>query len=117
MTRSFEAVPKAFLEAAYLDGAGELKAFFLVGIPTGYPGIVTALVLGFIDAWNALEQPIAYLKDMRRWPLSLYLPDIVQDKAAVAFVAGMVVMMPPVLLYLNGESELEQGVVAFGVKE
>ena len=54
---------------------------------------------------------------MRRWPLSLYLPDIVQDKAAVAFVAGMVVMMPPVLLYLNGESELEQGVVAFGVKE
>ena len=117
MTRSFEAVPKAFLEAAYLDGAGELKAFFLVGIPTGYPGIVMALVLGFIDAWNALEQPIAYLKDMRRWPLSLYLPDIVQDKAAVAFVAGMVVMMPPVLLYLNGESELEQGVVAFGVKE
>ena len=104
MTRSFEAAPKAFLEAAYLDGAGELKAFFLVGIPTGYPGIVTALVLGFIDAWNALEQPIAYL-------------NIVQDKAAVAFVAGMVVMMPPVLLYLNGESELEQGVVAFGVKE
>lgn len=117
MTRSFEAVPRALLEAAYLDGAGEVRAFFLVGIPTGYPGIVTALVLGFIDAWNALEQPLAYLKDMSRWPLSLYLPDIVQDKATVAFAAGMVMMMPPVLLYLNGEGELEQGVAASGVKE
>ncbi len=117
MTRSFEAAPKALLEAAYLDGAGEVRAFFLVGIPTGYPGIVTALVLGFIDAWNTLEQPIAYLKDMQLWPLSLYLPDIVQDKAAVAFAAGIVMMIPPVLLYLNGEGKLEQGIASSGVKE
>lgn len=117
MTRSFEAVPGALLEAAYLDGAGEARAFLLVGLPAGMPGIVTALVLGFIDGWNALEQPMAYLKEMKLWPLSLYLPDIVQDKAAVAFAAGVVMMMPPVLLYLNGEGELEQGVAAFGIKE
>ena len=117
MTRSFEAVPGALLEAAYLDGAGELQAFFLVGLPAGFPGIVTALVLGFIDGWNALEQPMAFLKEMRLWPLSLYLPDMVQDKAAVAFAAGMVMMLPPVLLYMNGEGELEQGVAASGVKE
>ena len=47
----------------------------------------------------------------------LYLPDIVQDKAAVAFAAGLVMMMPPVLLYLNGQGELEEGVAAYGVKE
>ncbi len=117
MTRSFEAVPGALLEAAYLDGAGELQAFFLVGLPAGYPGIVTAMVLSFIDAWNALEQPVAYLKDMSLWPLSLYLPEIVSDKAAVAFAAGIVMMLPPVLLYLNGEGELEQGLAASGVKE
>lgn len=117
MTRSFEAVPKTLLEAAYLDGAGEGQAFFLVGIPAGSPGIVTALTLSFIDGWNALEQPMAYLKDRSLWPLSLYLPDIVQDKASVAFAAGIVMMMPPVLLYLNGEGELEQGVAASGVKE
>ncbi len=117
MTRSFEAVPKTLLEAAYLDGAGEGQAFFLVGIPAGSPGIVTALTLSFIDGWNSLEQPMAYLKDRSLWPLSLYLPDIVQDKASVAFAAGIVMMMPPVLLYLNGEGELEQGVAASGVKE
>lgn len=117
MTRSFEAVPKALLEAACLDGAGEAETFFLVGIPAGYPGIVTALMLGFMDGWNALEQPMAYLRDVSLWPLALYLPDIVQDKAAVAFAAGLVMMMPPVLLYLNGQGELEEGVAAYGVKE
>lgn len=117
MTRSFEAVPKALLEAACLDGAGEGEAFFLVGIPVGYPGIVTALLLGFIDGWNALEQPMAYLRDKSLWPLALYLPDIVEDKAAVAFAAGLIMMMPPVLLYLNGQGELEEGVAAYGVKE
>lgn len=117
MTRSFETIPKALLEAAYLDGAGEIRTFFLVGMPSGYPGIVTAMVLGFIDGWNALEQPMTYLKDMKLWPLSLYLPDLVQDKAAVAFAAGMVMMMPPVLLYLNGEEKLEQGVAVSGIKE
>lgn len=117
MTKTFETVPQALLEAAYLDGAGEVKTFFYVGIPAGYPGIVTALLLGFIDGWNALEQPITYLKDSRLWPLSLYLPNITADKASVAFVAGLVAMLPPVLLYLNGQSQIEQGVLASGVKE
>ncbi len=117
MTKSFETIPEALLEAAYLDGAGELRAFLHVGLASGYPGIVTALLLGFIDNWNALEQPVAFLKEMSLWPLSLYLPNIAQEKAAVAFAAGIVMMMPPVLLYLNGQSELEQGVAASGVKE
>lgn len=117
MTRSFEAIPDALLEAAYLDGAGEIRAFLFVGLPSGYSGIVTALLLSFIDNWNALEQPVAYLKDMVLWPLSLYLPNIAQDKAAVAFAACIVMMTPPVLLYLNGQSELEQGIAVSGMKE
>ncbi len=117
MTKSFETIPTALLEAAYLDGAGEWKTFFYVGMPSGYPGIVTAMLLGFIDLWNALEQPVAYLKNVALWPLSLYLPNIAQDKASVAFAACLVMMAPPVLFYLNGQSELEQGIAASGVKE
>ncbi|MCI8660149.1 MAG: carbohydrate ABC transporter permease [Lachnospiraceae bacterium] len=117
MTRSFQAIPKSLLEAAYLDGAGKVETFFLVGIPVGYPGIVTALLLGFMDGWNALEQPMAYLRDISLWPLALYLPDIVQDKAAVAFAAGAVMMVPPVLLYLNGQGELEEGMGGYEGKE
>jgi len=78
---------------------------------------VTALLLSFLDGWNSLEQPIAYLKDMSLWPLSLYLPNITVDKAAVAFAAGMIMLLPSVLLYLNGQTYLEQGLAASGMKE
>lgn len=117
MTKSFETIPQALVEAAYLDGAGEFQAFWLIGIPAGYPGIVTALMLSFLDGWNSLEQPIAYLRDMSLWPLSLYLPNITTDKTAVAFSAGLIMLMPSVLLYLNGQTYLEQGIAASGMKE
>lgn len=117
MTKSFETVPEALVEAAYLDGAGELYTFFHIGVPLGYPGIATALMLSFVDRWNALEQPVTYLKDRTLWPVSLYLPDIARDKASVAFVAALITCLLPVLTYLNCQEELEQGVAASGVKQ
>lgn len=88
-----------------------------MGLPLGYPGIVTALLLSFIEGWNGLEQPLTYLKDKTLWPLSLYLPDIAADKGAVAFAAALVTCLLPVLVYLNCQEELEQGVAASGLKE
>lgn len=117
MERSFAAIPDTLLEAAYLDGAGEWGAFFLIGLPLGYPGVVTALMLSFMDGWNSLEQPITYLKTKTLWPLSLYLPNITEDKASVAFGAAFIACLLPVLVYVNGQEELEQGVAASGVKE
>ena len=117
MTRSFETVPHVLVEAARLDGAGEWYAFARIGLPLGYPGIVTALTLSFVDGWNGLEQPITYLKDKTLWPVALYLPDIARDKASVAFAAALMVCMLPALLYLNCQEELEIGVAASGVKQ
>lgn len=117
MERFFETIPDSLLEAACLDGAGACSVFWKVGIPLGIPGIVTAFMLGFFDGWNALEQPLAYLKDSSLWPLSLYLPEITADKASVAFAASIIMLIPSALLYLNGQEYLEQGVAASGVKE
>lgn len=117
MTKSFETIPKVLTEAACLDGAGELSIFFSVGIPLGYPGIVTALLLSFMDGWNVLEQPVTYLKDQTLWPLALYLPDIARDKASVAFAAALIACILPILAYLNCQEELEQGVAASGIKQ
>lgn len=117
MERSFEVIPQALVEAACLDGAGELYTFFHIGLPLGYPGMATALMLSFVDGWSALEQPITYLKDKALWPVALYLPDIARDKASVAFAAALIVCLLPVLAYLNFQEELEQGVAASGVKQ
>ncbi|MCI8518433.1 MAG: carbohydrate ABC transporter permease [Hungatella sp.] len=117
MAKSFEGIPDALVEAAYLDGAGERDTFLRIGLPLGYPGIATALMLSFVDGWNALEQPVTYLKDKSLWPISLYLPDIAKDKAAVAFAAAFITCLLPILVYLNCQEELEQGVAASGLKQ
>ena len=62
MYRFFEGIPDSLLESARLDGAGELKIFIKIGLPLGSPGIISAMVLGFLEYWNLIEQPMAFLK-------------------------------------------------------
>lgn len=117
MYRFFEGIPDALLEAARLDGAGELRLFFKIGLPLGNPGVISAMVLGFLEYWNMIEQPMAFLKTKERWPLSLYLPNIDMEKAGAAFAASVVVLIPAVLVFLAGQDYLEQGIIASALKE
>ena len=117
MFRFFEGLPEAVLESARIDGAGEWAIFWRIGIPLGSPGIISALVLGFLEYWNLLEQPMAFLKTKEKWPLSLYLPNISTDRAGAAFAASVLALLPAVLVFLAGQDYLEQGIVSTAVKE
>ena len=117
MTKFFASIPTPLIEAARLDGASDFSIFLKVGIPVGRPGIISMLVLGFLEYWNAIEQPMTFLKKQRLWPLSLYLPDITADKAGAAWSASVIMMMLPVLLFIMGQETLEQGIAASGIKE
>lgn len=117
MYRFFQGIPEALLESARLDGAGELQLFFRIGIPLGSSGIISAMVLGFLEYWNLIEQPMAFLKTKELWPLSLFLPNIQMDKAVLAFAASVVVLFPALLVFLAGQDYLEQGIISTAVKE
>ena len=117
MARSFDAVPRAMLEAAAIDGAGPFTTFLRVGLPLGTPGVLSALVLGFLEVWNAIEQPMLFLREKPLWPLSLYLPEITAEKLGLAMVSSLVMLTPAVLVFLFGQKYLELGIQAAGVKE
>ena len=117
MYRFFEGLPESLMVSARLYGAVELQIFLKIGIPLGSPGIISALVLGFLENWNLLEQPMAFLKTKEKWPLSLYLPNISIDQAGSAFAASMLALLPAVLVFLAGQDYLEQGIVSTAVKE
>ena len=117
MTKFFKGIPEELFESARLDGAGELYIFFRIGIPLGNAGIISALVLSFIELWNNIEQPLTFLRDKSNWPLSLYLPQISTDNIGVAFIASLVMMLPAILIFLKGQGYLEQGIVASGIKQ
>lgn len=115
--RGFCGIPRGLLEAGRIDGAGEWYLFWRIGLPLSSGGILSAMVLGFLEYWNLIEQPLAFLKDKALWPLSLYLPEIGQDKAGFAFAASVVTLVPSVFVFLLGRDYLEKGIVASGLKE
>ena len=117
MYHFFRNIPQVIIESAELDGAGKLQVFFYIGVPLGSSGIVSAVVLSFLDAWNLIEQPLTFFKDRTLWPLSLYLPSISLENAGLAFVASVVTLIPSLLVFLAGQNYLEQGITASAVKE
>jgi len=117
MMKGFDSVPKALLEAAQIDGAGQFRIFISIGLPLGIPGILSALVLGFLECWNAIEQPMTFLKNPALWPLSLYLPQIVTEKLGLAMAASLLMLLPAALIFLFGQKYLELGIQSAGIKE
>lgn len=115
--RSFCGIPKELLEAARVDGAGEWQIFWRMGIPLASGGILSSAVLGFLECWNLIEQPLAFLKDQSLWPLSLYLPEISLDQAGYAFVASVITLIPALFVFLLGRGYLERGIAASALKE
>ena len=100
-----------------LDGAGEWRVFLSMGMPLGAPGIMSAVVLGFLEYWNMIEQPLTFLRDKTLWPMSMFLPNIVADKVGLALAASVVTLLPAILVFLLGQKYLEAGIRAAGLKE
>lgn len=117
MTKFFKSIPEELLESAKLDGAGRFRILFRIGIPLGSNGIVSIIILSFLEYWNAIEQPLTFLREKTYWPLSLYLPQISTSNIGVAFIASVVMMAPSVCIFLRGQTYLEQGIVASGIKQ
>ena len=74
-------------------------------------------MLGFLEYWNALEQPLTFLQDKTLWPLSLYLPTVTADNAGVSLVASVIMLVPALLIFLFGQRYLEAGISASGMKD
>jgi len=113
----FVTVPDSLLEAARIDGAGEMRVFSSIAIPLGRTGIASLFILSFLDNWNLIEQPMTFLRTQDRWPLSLYLTRIGESNVDVAMAASVIALLPTLLLFFYCESYLVRGIQMSGLKE
>lgn len=67
------AIPDALLESARLDGAGEYRIFFRIGLKIMSPALVTIFLFQFIGIWNNYFLPLVMLSDQRLYPVTLGL--------------------------------------------
>lgn len=109
-------IPYAYIEAAKIDGAGHLRIFMTMIIPMIKPGLAALVILLFVDYWNMVEQPLIFLDDPFKQPLSVFLSRINDSERGIAFAASMLYMAPMVMLFLYAESYFIEGIQLSGVK-
>jgi multiple sugar transport system permease protein len=101
------AVPDSLLEAGRIDGAGEGRLFFSVGLRLMGPGLVTVFLLQFIAIWNNFLLPYVMLTSDDKFPLTVGLYSLLRHGAAEASLYSLVItgtllsVLPVIALFLS----------------
>lgn len=115
--RYFIGIPEELFEAYSLDSSSHFGLFWHIGLPLALPGIKAAALLGAIEYWNLLEQPLLFLKTPSLWPFSLYLPQVTEGNVQYVFVFSFLVLIPVCLAAVAGREELQKGIGAIVLKQ
>ena len=116
LRQSFLSIPDSVMDAAMLDGCGALKILCRVAIPMNLSGMVCAFLLSFLDAWNMVEQPIAYLREANRYPISVALVYVTPSDTAIQLACCVLVALPCLFLFTFFNRELVEGITLAEVK-
>ncbi|MGW4234326.1 carbohydrate ABC transporter permease [Streptomyces sp. NBC_01102] len=120
-----EAVPTELLEAARVDGSGELRTFFRVALPLLSPGIVTVLLFTMVQTWNNYFLPLIMIKDPDWYPLTLGL-NAWNAQASTAggqpvfnlvITGSLLTIVPLIVAFLLLQRYWQSGLAAGSVKE
>ncbi|UIN29704.1 carbohydrate ABC transporter permease [Microbacterium binotii] len=113
-------IPEDLMEAARLDGAGELRIFGQIFLPLLAPALATVSVLTFLASWNAFIWPLVMAQSQSTYTLPVGLAVAAQANRTTEFgvlLAGAVVVLLPVLiLFLFLQKYFVQGIAATGLK-
>jgi multiple sugar transport system permease protein len=92
-------IPDELLEAARIDGAGELRIFGSIVLPVLRPVLVTLAMFAFLGSWNDFLWPLIVLSDDARQPLPVAIAALSREHAGDSelMMAGAVVTVAPVL--------------------
>lgn len=137
--QTFRGLPKELEEAAYIDGAGFIRTFIRIVVPTAGAGILTVAVLSFVWNWNdgyytalfdgnnvkhlmlafnkatgSVDEALASISSKVPANYAFILKSPVYENA-IAKTAALLVFLPLVILYLFVQKKFVQGVERSGI--
>ncbi len=116
----FKSVPRALDEAARLDGCGALKSFLFVMIPAVKTGIITIVVISFLNGWNDLVYSMTFNVNAEMRPLTANIykfQNAYGTKWNCIMAYGTILVIPVVLLFIFLQKYIVGGLVAGAVKD
>lgn len=114
-------VPESMLEAARIDGAGEWRIWWSIVMPNIKPAWLTVMVFTFQSVWNTTgtTQMSTLVYDEKIKMVSSLLSQVVAGgtaRAGAGAALGLLLMLPPVLIFLFSQSKIIETMSASGMK-
>lgn len=113
-------IPDELLDAARVDGAGELRIYVSVVLPLLKPVLLTLAIFTFLGTWNDFMWPLIVLTDETSYTLPVAVANLIGEHVADTelMMAGSVLTVAPVLLlFVLLQRHYVEGIMAGGLKE
>ncbi len=113
-------LPDELIQAARVDGAGELRIFYSVILPLCGPALATLGILTFLTSWNNFLWPLVIATDESKYtlPVALALYSVGQNSTqyGLLLAGAVVVVIPVIVVFLFLQRHIMQGISMTGIK-
>ena len=116
----FKGIPTSLDDAARIDGCGVLRSFLLIMLPTIKSGIITVVVISFLNGWNDLVYSMSFnvKPEMRPLTANIYkFQNKYGTKWNCIMAYGAILVLPVVILFVFLQKYIVGGLTAGAVKE
>lgn len=113
-------VPDELLEAARIDGAGEIRTFFQIMLPLAKPIIFTLAIFSFQWRWNDYIWPLLVLNDQKNYTLQLALRSIIGAENidwSILLSASVISLLPMIILFVIFQRHVMSADMNSGLKD
>ena len=119
MKQFSETVPTEILEAARVDGSGELRTFFSVVFPMIKPGIGALAIFTFVNTWNDYFLQLVMLTSDKNWTLPLAIANLQGEMSTdfgLIMAGAALAAIPIVVVFIAFQKYFTQGIAMGAVK-
>ena len=119
MKQFAETIPNEILEAARVDGAGELRTFFSVVFPMIKPGIGALAIFTFVNTWNDYFLQLVMLTSRENWTLPLAIANMqgeMSNDFGLIMAGAALAAIPIVVVFIAFQKYFTQGIAMGAVK-
>jgi multiple sugar transport system permease protein len=104
-------LPRDLLDAARLDGCGELQVFLRVAVPLAKPIVALVFFFSFVADWNNFFLPYVVLVDSSQYPVQVGLSDILNGSPPEVALATLIAALPVAIVLIVCQRALVRGLV------
>ncbi|WP_418665906.1 carbohydrate ABC transporter permease [Allofournierella sp.] len=113
MRQFIKGLPNSVIEAARIDGAGEVRILYTIVYPMCKPVLTTITVLIFMGCWNDLNGPLLFLQDSSKYTLSIGLQMFLtgtQNEWDLLMAASALFTLPLVVIFFLAQKQILGGI-------